>query len=428
MRETSYSMATINQFSAKKLLDPANEQFAGQGRVNAEIFTAMEILGRKLERSESERDRLTRRLALIESAAALDEKTGKLYLPVVVDPAQPQRGMDRAAAKGMTALSLMSAMIALFAIGIVLFRDPAPALTKEQLAALDSLKAPQAALPDTAGSAGQEQAAEMPQPVEAPVVAAAAPEAPPPSAGKAPDVQSVAAAATAPVSDKPAAEKTQSEEPPVVLSRDEMAVSPPEETAEAGLSPDPELPAKLAQLEKRAYQGVPEAQHDIGALYASGKLAPQNYQRAVYWFGKAADGGVANAHYNLGVIYQQGLGVKPDMQKAIAWYEKAAELGHPEALYNLGIVFIEGVGTKPDVGKGVSYLKRAANAGVAQAAYNLGVLYESNFIGAIDTAKALEWYQVAAHAGHAEARAAISRLKGPEDPASTPAGTAAGGE
>ena len=193
-----------------------------------------------------------------------------------------------------------------------------------------------------------------------------------------------------------------------------ILVKAPEKRADdaESMTPDPALPESLAQLEKRAYQGVPEAQHDLATLYASGKVLPQNYKRAIHWFTKSADGGVANAHYNLGVIYHQGLGVAADMQKAMSWYEKAAELGHPEAMYNLGIAYIEGVGTKTNVEKGVAYFKRAAKAGVAQAAYNLGVLYESNFIGPVDAEKAASWYQVAAKEGHSDAAAAVARLTG----------------
>ncbi len=179
-----------------------------------------------------------------------------------------------------------------------------------------------------------------------------------------------------------------------------------------GIAPDAALPKKLAVLQKRAYQGIPEAQHDLATLYAAGTLVPQDYHRAAFWFTKAAEGGVANAHYNMGVIYHQGLGVPVDMAKALGWYEKAAELGHPEAMYNLGIAYIEGIGTKVDIDKGVSYFKRASKAGVVQAAYNLGVLYESNFIGPIDTKKAAEWYKVAAKAGHTGARDALARLGG----------------
>ena len=457
-------MSTVNKFGTTRLLDPSNANLDGQARVNAEIFTAVEILGRKLERVEAERDRLARRLALIESAATVDEKTGKLYLPVVMNQdAAPHR--EYATPKWIASASLMSSAVALFALGLVLFRTPEPALTKDQLAVLDSLRnsqftqlAPESkgwkdlatAAPDNntpivsseTPTTPPAAAIAQPQPVPAQQTAEAPAVKPPDTSGlakpertaevpKAADTQGVAPVLTNALTPPPLPSKTATaekaeapEKAPVKLAK---KTAPPTETAAApdktatviptsenngGIAPDTALPEKLAQLEKRAYQGIPEAQHDLATLYAAGTLVPQDYHRAAYWFTKAADGGVANAHYNMGVIYHQGLGVPVDLVKALGWYEKAAELGHPEAMYNLGIAYIEGIGTKVDIEKGVSYFKRAANAGVVQAAYNLGVLYESNFIGPIDTKKAAEWYQVAAKQGHTEARDALARLKG----------------
>jgi 5-enolpyruvylshikimate-3-phosphate synthase len=124
-------MGTVNKFVTPKLLDASNQKFNGQERVNAEIFTAIEILGRKLERTESERDRLARRLALMESAATVDETTGKLYLPVVVNSEAAPYATAQGAAKWTVMASLMSSAIALFALGIVLFRAPEPVLTRD---------------------------------------------------------------------------------------------------------------------------------------------------------------------------------------------------------------------------------------------------------------------------------------------------------
>lgn len=500
-------MSTVNKFGAAKLLDPTNATLDGQARVNAEIFTAVEILGRKLERVEEERNRLARRLALIESAATVDEKTGKLYLPVVMnEDAAPVK--EYVTPKWMVPVSLMSSAIALFALGMVMFRTPAPALTKEQVALLESLRnsqftqlapdskgwksittepqdnvsaassnnapvassetpAPAATLPASAPTPSQPVAAALSQPLPQPQVPTAqqpiALTTPPPA--PLPTAQVAAIPATQP-SAPPAAQlpslsdlarQEQTAQPPKPVEASTVPPSLPataktkaasaeninpdnvvipgedEDTPEqadnqaadkgktttavaesksaGGIAPDPALPKKLAKLQKRAYQGIPEAQHDLATIYAAGTLVPQDYHRAAFWFTKAADGGVANAHYNMGVIYHQGLGVPVDMAKALDWYGKAAELGHPEAMYNLGIAYIEGIGTKVDIDKGVSYFKRAAKAGVVQAAYNLGVLYESNFIGPIDTKKAIEWYKVAAKAGHAQARDALARMQ-----------------
>ena len=492
-------MKTVNKSETAKLLDPENARLGGQARVNAEMFTAMEILGRKLERSEAERDRVVQRLSQIESAATVDEKTGKLYLPVVANSALVKQNAKSFAPKWMGTAALMSSMVTLFVLGIMFFREPLSLLTKEQMAALDSLKGINQFAMLSSESKGWKPLEEKQQDIEiaSEDFASFASTVFTPSAEFVPSVSldepvimaesqssydfevpdlneilswdkevlpvspAVVALADEAAVIEPAAgggeteiemvtveEVIESDIHPVVLAEkreypsfiveveDEVAeqvilpvpqkeklsisLPPPvviadtevKTNADTGMEPDSALPEKLAKLEKRAYQGISEAEHDLATLYASGRLVAQNYDRAIYWFVRAADGGVANAHYNLGVIYHQGLGVTADVQKALGRYENAAELGHPEAMYNLGIAYVEGIGTEMNIEKGVSYFKRAANVGVAQAAYNLGVLYESNFIGSIDLDKAAEWYQVASEGGHADARVAFNRLEG----------------
>ncbi len=396
-------MSTVNKFGTAKLLDSANVQYRGQERVNAEIFTAMELLGRKLERSEAERDRLARRLAQLESGATLDAATGKFFLPAVIDPAHVPANTNTARApRWMLASTAFSTVLAFVALGIALFSSSGPQLTKEQLAALDALKGPQLAMvspanagwkqPETAPAADVAQTQDQAQPQ---ATASAAPAA---------DIATTEAVDEnkAAVLETPAPQLTVPPQP-------EVAVVAPAR-AEETIKPDPALPKNLAALEQRAIDGMPEAQHDLATFYAAGSRVPRDYTRATFWFKKAAGRGIANAAYNLGVMYQQGLGVDANMKTAINWYEKAADTGHPEALYNLGIAYVQGVGIPADVDKGVAYFKRAANAGVAQAAYNLGVLYESNFVGSADAGKALEWYQVAAREGHADAKTAVARL------------------
>lgn len=474
-----------------------NDAFSHQERVNMEMFKAISLLGRKLERAEGERERLIRRLIQIESAATVDEETGKLYLPVVTGNAPPPQIIERSPPSWQGLSSVLSSILAICAIGIVLFREPAPPaqqLTPRQLAALDALArthfaelnksawkpigedvadsdvsddidirkftlAPEveetpaedvsttrlaesdytptveelAAIEPAAGT--PDVVAEEVKETPAPVVVAKVAEKPAPAPEK-PEVQeltlqemaAVPGAKTAPVEEpvrmaavqKPVPEPANEFAPipltPQSSAKEEVEEQPvkptPVRATLDGVSPDPMLPGKLSELERRAFASEPEAQHDLATLYASGKLVGQDFKRAVFWFSKAASQNVANAHYNLGVMFQQGLGVRKDVNKALGWYEKAAQLGHPEAMYNLGIAYIEGIGTARNITRGVAFFKQAANAGVAQAAYNLGVLYESNFIGPIDLARASEWYQVAANEGHQEARDAIARLKG----------------
>lgn len=178
-----------------------------------------------------------------------------------------------------------------------------------------------------------------------------------------------------------------------------------------GIKPDPSLPANIKAIEDKAFEGVPEAQHDLAAIYTAGHGGvKQDYKRAAFWFEQAATRGVANAAYNLGVLNHQGLGMKADLGKAIEWYGYAAQMGHPEAQYNLGIAYIEGIGVPYDAQKAASYFESAAQNDIMEAAYNLGLIYENGLLGEAEPDKALYWYKRAADAGSPEAKEALEQL------------------
>ena len=174
---------------------------------------------------------------------------------------------------------------------------------------------------------------------------------------------------------------------------------------------DPDLPADMQQLEEKAFGGIPEAQHDLAALYTAGQAGvKQNYERAGFWFKRAAEQGIANAAYNLGVLQQQGLGQTQDLQRALDWYRRAAQLGHPEAQYNLGIAYIEGVGTRYNPNMAAAFFQRAALSGIVEAAYNLGLILENGLLGEVRPEDALKWYRAAADRGSAEGAEALKVL------------------
>ncbi len=165
----------------------------------------------------------------------------------------------------------------------------------------------------------------------------------------------------------------------------------------------------MKSVEDKAFQGVPEAQHDLAAIYTAGHAGVTvDFKKAAVWFGEAAANGVANARYNLGVLYHQGLGVDKDVNKAIGWYRAAARLNHPEAEYNLGIAYIEGIGTKYDPRMAAKYFEQAARGGVLEAAYNLGLIYENGLLGDADMNEAVYWYKLASDSSP-EARLALNQ-------------------
>jgi TPR repeat protein len=198
---------------------------------------------------------------------------------------------------------------------------------------------------------------------------------------------------------------------------DESAIMTTEDTtqtitdAQVTMDRDLSLPEDIQALEVKAFEGVPEAQHDLAALYTAGQAGVStNYERAAFWFTQAADQGIANAAYNLGVLNQQGLGRDPDMQRALDWYRRAAQNGHPEALYNLGIAYIEGVGTRYNPNMAAAFFKQAAFAGIVEAAYNLGLILENGLLGETRIEDSLIWYRAASENGSAEAAEAFRIL------------------
>lgn len=177
------------------------------------------------------------------------------------------------------------------------------------------------------------------------------------------------------------------------------------------ISRDPSLPASIKEIEDKAFEGIPEAQHDLAAIYTAGHAGVKiDYGKAAQWFTEAGVNGVPNARYNLGVLYHQGLGVEQNMTKALGWYKAAARLDHPEALYNLGIAHLEGIGTKYSPHLAAGYFEKAAKMDVLEAAYNLGLIHENGLLGKTSYDEALIWYQKAAALGSPEAMNALDDL------------------
>lgn len=177
------------------------------------------------------------------------------------------------------------------------------------------------------------------------------------------------------------------------------------------LKPDPALPEAAKKIEQQAFNGVPEAEHDLAAIYTSGRNGvPVDYTKAAAWFLEAATHNISNAQYNLGVLYHQGMGVTKNTELAFNWYRAAAARNHPEAQYNLGIAHIEGEGARYDPRLATRYFKRAAQQGVMEASYNLGLIYENGLLGQPQPNQALYWYRTAANQGSPEGKAAMNQL------------------
>lgn len=108
----------------------------------------------------------------------------------------------------------------------------------------------------------------------------------------------------------------------------------------------------------------PGEQCNLGYKYQYGKDGyKQSYDKAFYWYKKAADQGLAVAINNLGFCYQNGWGCSKSESKAFTCYKQAAELGVPLAMSNLGTCYEFGNGTRANKNLAVEWYRKAARLG-----------------------------------------------------------------
>ena len=82
-----------------------------------------------------------------------------------------------------------------------------------------------------------------------------------------------------------------------------------------------------------ANDGNPEAQYNIGWLYANGNGVKVDVPTALYWWEKAAASNHAPSQFSLGMVYLTGDGktIRKNVPEAIHWHMRSARNGYEEA-------------------------------------------------------------------------------------------------
>jgi uncharacterized protein len=111
----------------------------------------------------------------------------------------------------------------------------------------------------------------------------------------------------------------------------------------------------------------------VAECYNHGQHVPQDKQKALELYHKAAELGSKDAMYNLGELYR--IGEVKDPSKVIYWHTKAADLGHAHALGNLGTYYRDAYGVPQDDAKAAELFQKAADQDSLPAIYNLGICY-----------------------------------------------------
>ena len=413
-----------------------------QDRINAEIFKAVEMLGRRLEKSESNRNLLVERLSDLEASALRDEKTGRLYLPVAMDTASLPAPAFQAPV-WMVGASVTSTAVACLALALVLFHDPVMPQQKSTPVMADAGGYKSAVLasvgPDSSGwkaidlksvsssslAKAEIEAAKIkslvrhtveeepvqPELAELEAVPVEPLEAIAPSSGEisgAMPVLDVAKSVTGltraeemaavPPVPAPAAVVADVEKPiPVVVASKPEAVpvvavtktaAPVAKTTVASLPvteanplPAPAVRSASATSPAPAFQADPSLPEGVRDLE------------------KRALAGSAEAQHDLATLYASGKLVALDYGRSLYWFTKAAEGGIANAHYNLGVMYHQGLGVAMDVKQALKWYENAAELGHPEAMYNLGIAYVEGVGVEADIARGVSYFKRAADAG-----------------------------
>jgi len=148
----------------------------------------------------------------------------------------------------------------------------------------------------------------------------------------------------------------------------------------------------LQQYEKRMRLGDAEAYMQLGVHYRDGdKGLPQDINKTIELWQKAAELGSCKANYILTEMYSSGEIVEMDNLKCIHHMTLAAIGGHENARYDLGIVERHVFG---NIGKSMKHFIIAAKAGYDKSLKEVGEGYKAGLITKDEYAATLRAYQV----------------------------------
>lgn len=175
---------------------------------------------------------------------------------------------------------------------------------------------------------------------------------------------------------------------------------------EIGLLPDYEQ--ALEWYEKAAEGGNGHAENNLGMMYYLGLGVGQNYELAFSWFQKASARKDVNAISSMGNCYYNGRGVEKDYVKAAECYSKAANLGYAHSQGTLGMMYMEGKGVEQNYTKAVYWMKKCCKNGYRGYYSNLADCYRKGLGIDKDEKKAFELYRKGADLGDLQSKVSMA--------------------
>lgn len=183
----------------------------------------------------------------------------------------------------------------------------------------------------------------------------------------------------------------------------------------AGIGVVKDLAAAVQWYESASNQGYAPAQWTLGEMYASGfDGVPKNTRKALLLCKLAAESNFGPAQSTLGVLFARA----KKYDRAFYWFRRAAEVDDLEALFNLAAFHAEGKGIERNINLAFGLWLHAAHLGLTEAQARVGLCYATGEGVAQDRIEATKWFLIATKGGNtgaiANSKLAISSLSTPE--------------
>ena len=155
-------------------------------------------------------------------------------------------------------------------------------------------------------------------------------------------------------------------------------------------TPMPTAKEMIGQMKKRMEVDDAEAIRNLACCYSDGLHGlPQDYNKALELWHRAAKLGKAKSYYSIGMAYDLGYGVERDEKKAVHYWELAAIGGHVVARHNLGVSEYD-AGT---MDRALKHYMISAGFGDNDSLENIKQMFINGDATKDDYAKALRVYQ-----------------------------------
>ena len=162
--------------------------------------------------------------------------------------------------------------------------------------------------------------------------------------------------------------------------------------------------AYFARILALAEKGSIKAATAVGEAYFAGCGVPEDREKAVEWYGRAAAAGDADAQASMGLCRLRGFGCEKNVVAAANWFSLAAAQEHPAGMNDFAYCLLNGIGVEKNAVAGFEWAMKAAERGHAAAQTMVAECYLDGIGVAPDRERAEVWLNRAARQGNRRAR------------------------